>query len=897
MILWLGLLLVCLGLTENTHLYAPLEQGSFAGLVVGIFLLLWSMRKTPSPSVGALSILVFAPVPLLLTHTGEVWPAFIISIAAALALVPFLREKASGLFSGAILAAGTTLILIATSRLYAAFSPHAKDLSFVSRPVAGFLRFLGHDATSTDGAVFVRTFSEQISHVISIDHLLPLPLVLMVLGGAFLIGVKRRSKQLSRFGMICALFVPIRYLLLLLAMLELEERSLFWNEGWSIASLVPLPILFSLFLRSRENPARTGDPIADAPIAGAPNSDAPRPEASVSESPSTDAVERKPKPGGSRLGHPALQFALLTGAAIFGVLWLHWPDAGKTKNGRILIDEAHSNWEWTTEPMDTLWYGKRSTYNFYSLAKFLNYYYDVEPSHAPLTPDLLEQYDILILKTPTVPFTDEEIDEIERFVENGGGLWLVGDHTNVFGTSTRLNPIASRFGLEFVHDVTYDLRHGGLNLYRPPTLEHPVVRHVQDFLFATSCSLRTSLDAQPVQIGTNLLTLPLDYAEHGFFPKTGRQSWESRFGSFVQTAATRKGLGRVVAFSDSTCFSNFFVHVPGKPELAIGTMEWLNRQNRSTQLRPLAGVTALVFSALSLFLLMRIRTPQKWSTDVLPLGLAGLLFGVGIGSVGVSTWSRLGYPWPEPRRPLPEILFEGERSRFFLPEKQLVAGSELEHFLTFYVWSQRLGLVPRVERSFQKTFENPETPVVLIRPQESFSSSDIAHVRSYLEQGGQILVLDDPLIGESKSNDLLAPFGIEFVLGEDPPEPTPKTLVDVSGEAVLDVPMVHHGIRGAKPLLTTDDEAKTVVVARKAVGRGGLLVCSLAYLFSAKHMGYTGNWPDTDQAQRYELEYWMLRGLDSGDFSKPLDMVRKPPEYRQQSHLYLARTIPSAPGF
>lgn len=60
--------------------------------------------------------------------------------------------------------------------------------------------------------------------------------------------------------------------------------------------------------------------------------------------------------------------------------------------------------------------------------------------------------DVLVFKTPTEPFTDEEVSTIERFVDQGGGLFLIGDHTNLFGMSTYLNKVAAPFRLAFRSD-------------------------------------------------------------------------------------------------------------------------------------------------------------------------------------------------------------------------------------------------------------------------------------------------------------------------------------------------------------------------------------------------------------------------------------------------------------
>ena len=70
---------------------------------------------------------------------------------------------------------------------------------------------------------------------------------------------------------------------------------------------------------------------------------------------------------------------------------------------------------------------------------------------------------------------------------------------------------------------------------------------------------------------------------------------EMRYGAFIQVWAARHGQGRVIAFADSTVFSNFCVCQPGKAEMMLGMVEWLNHGNPcSTRARGFAVGTAAV---------------------------------------------------------------------------------------------------------------------------------------------------------------------------------------------------------------------------------------------------------------------------------------------------------------
>src|SRR5262249_28667948 len=80
--------------------------------------------------------------------------------------------------------------------------------------------------------------------------------------------------------------------------------------------------------------------------------------------------------------------------------------------GRILIDDAHSDWEWSGIPFDRETYGRQTTYSYYCLLDFLAHHFRQVTANVDddLTDALLEGTDILILKTPTRPYLLSERD-------------------------------------------------------------------------------------------------------------------------------------------------------------------------------------------------------------------------------------------------------------------------------------------------------------------------------------------------------------------------------------------------------------------------------------------------------------------------------------------------------
>ena len=82
----------------------------------------------------------------------------------------------------------------------------------------------------------------------------------------------------------------------------------------------------------------------------------------------------------------------------------------------------------------------------------------VEGTKETLTYDLLSLYKVLVIPEPNKPFKPEEVDGILKFVENGGGLFLIADHGdsdrngNGWDSPKIFNQFVEKFGFRFNND-------------------------------------------------------------------------------------------------------------------------------------------------------------------------------------------------------------------------------------------------------------------------------------------------------------------------------------------------------------------------------------------------------------------------------------------------------------
>ncbi len=461
---------------------------------------------------------------------------------------------------------------------------------------------------------------------------------------------------------------------------------------------------------------------------------------------------------------------------------------------------------------------------------------------------MLADCDVLVIKTPTRAFSLEEVAAIEAFVNRGGGLLLIGDHTNVFGTSTYLNPIARRFGLHFNADATYDLPTGGLTLYRRPgRLPHPVVQWMPPFLFGTSCTLDAPARARIPIAGYALRVAGHDYSTPSFFTAKTDGPYAG-FGLFPQLAAVNAGRGRVLAFTDSTVFSNFWLFLPGKPELLLGCSGWLNRTNRFAGFSVVFGLWGAFLCLSSVILLRRLPSIR------LPILAAALSAGCFLAVPVVGALNRRNYPLPSPHAPYRSICFDGQISDFDLPNEKLLLEPKRD-FHTLYVWVQRLGYVPRVSSRLTDAIARDDG-IVLLNPLRQPSRSEAQRLASYVKQGGVLFVLASPARLAS-ANSILAPFEVRL----EPEILRGQTILNAAGEVVARNRNATAASGGEGILFTAGHRT---IVALKRCGKGTVVFGGDPQCLSGESLGTVNQVPDPEQRRLYEVVFNMFRQIEAG---------------------------------
>ena len=353
---------------------------------------------------------------------------------------------------------------------------------------------------------------------------------------------------------------------------------------------------------------------------------------------------------------------------------IFWEPEGTPKNGKLVISTYHSQWSRSDRPYDREWYGADSGYNYACLKRLFQVFYPVVDAPGPLRAADLDGASTLVIYDPDRRFSKEEIELVREFVRGGGGLFLIGDHTNVFGSASHLNEVCEPFGFQFSDDVLFDLDEDFHQVIDAPRPGNSFWHGMSFFKLRGPTSIRpTSMWTRSVyQVGHSKSVRAI-YSVNNFYPPP-HDDPKMRSGTFCVSAASRYGRGRVVAWGDSTVFSNFEIFYPGKYEYLLNTMNWLNHRDSMVPALGKRMAPLILLGVIAVFLLRR-REPRLWL-------VTGVLL---MASLGVARWASLlveqgRAAFPKPIQPSEWVVFRADAKD---------PGHHLKGFLTEEPYGQR----------------------------------------------------------------------------------------------------------------------------------------------------------------------------------------------------------------
>jgi hypothetical protein len=839
---WLGLALLGGSWLFGLKYYHEADYLTFSILIIaGSLLLAGALQRLPNAAESVIAMLMLIPVACLAPGAYRAIPILLIA-GLLLNLAPFPvrwpRLLASGAFAAGVVLLCQSLAMV----LYEAGTSRSHDLP---RPIA---RLLGPIASSLDidaaavGSTLTMSSMRKTHPLGATWELIldPATWCFFVGGISFLI-VRSWSRenplqrwqalvpQMALFAISLLLWIPIRVGL---------HVSLYLHRVLRTEFDAPLSIMpqfwstwFQLIL------------VMGAALLGWRVSALAASHITLPTGPFVPAYAIPPISLTFLRRIGAVTLAIL--AVVLIMAGLYWDFVGTRKAGRVLVDEFHSKWEPTERPMDTSWYGHLSGYNYATMYDYWSRFYEMGRIKTMISEAALKNCDVLVCKVPTSAYSEAEVQAITKWVDEGGGLLLVGEHTDVFGTGTHLNQIAQKYNFEFRSDCLFGIDSVFEEHYQPPLVPHPILQRMSEMDFAVSCSIdpRNS-GGFVVMRGAGLKNMPADYHASNFYPQVEDRP-ESRYGAFVQLLALRSGRGRVAAFTDSTIWSNFAYFEPGKSELSVGLVEWLNHRNTDRNLNMWLGILGVVAALGSIALAF------AWDGGWIILCAAGML-SWSISGLAISVSHHRAMPEPKQIRDMVRITVDRTTSEVILPKGGFIAG-KAEGFGIFERWIQRVGYFTS-RRSGRDAIAGQM--VLYLQPSLPVPQDYRLALVEYVRNGGKILVIDSAENSKSSANTLLRPFDMsvnhQTNLGGD---------LSAAGYPTIPVAGVCE-ISGGVPFAFVNNRP---VGATLKFGKGSVTAIGFGARFNDLNMGVTGDVvPDEKLREVYEVEYRLLRSLVEG---------------------------------
>lgn len=209
----------------------------------------------------------------------------------------------------------------------------------------------------------------------------------------------------------------------------------------------------------------------------------------------------------------------------------------------------------------------------------------------------LNDVSIFVAVMNSKPYTDSEIEKIVNFVKNGGGILIIGDHSDINNNMRSFNGLLRRFSLELNFDTIWTRGESRKEIIY---LHHPLSFDISTISFSVGASIKANLSAKPFLISSYDTYSDLgDYSKDGFLGNNKLDMGEKVGNIILGTTSTYKK-GRIVLLSDSSYFQNFSLY--RNYDFGFRIFDWLNRENNFTMGRENLSLS-LFFTIFILFLL------------------------------------------------------------------------------------------------------------------------------------------------------------------------------------------------------------------------------------------------------------------------------------------------------
>lgn len=364
-----------------------------------------------------------------------------------------------------------------------------------------------------------------------------------------------------------------------------------------------------------------------------------------------------------------------------------------------------------------------------------------------VTEDLLKDVQVFVVVNINKSFSQNEKNVIYNFIENGGSLLVLGDHTDVGGIQQPLNELLDQAGIQFRFDSALPLDEKFRWLTSYQLLHHPVVSNIQskdEIQISVGASLDIFYSSFPIIVGKYAFSDEGDPTNEDFaYLGDYEYSYGEQLGDVVLVAGSYYGSGKVLVFGDTSSFQNSAMAY--SYPFIQDVFSWLHNEKTGTvELIKIAISTLFLAAAIiAYFLLKKTRVTFIFLPMILCLAL---ICSATINPAITGSTDLLG-----------DVVYidisHGERFTLEAFTDDSLNGLILN--------LNRNGYLPIFLREYSTEKINGGKILILNAPTQTFTSDEITFLKQFMSDGG-FVVLATGYTDKSASQHLLNNFELDI---------------------------------------------------------------------------------------------------------------------------------------
>lgn len=467
-----------------------------------------------------------------------------------------------------------------------------------------------------------------------------------------------------------------------------------------------------------------------------------------------------------------------------------------------------------------------------------------------LSQEDLKDADVLVLLFPDDPWENGQLERIWNFVENGGSLLVMGEHTTCDSNgNNRFNEVLEPTNIQVEFDCATFTIGGWLQSYEP--ILHPATAGIPDernkFGVVIGASLNINWPARPLLIGRWGWS---DIGDRG----SGRAMMGDdiynpgeRLGDLVLAAEQPFGKGRIIAFGDTSGFTNG-INVSSYvfTSRLFGYLAG-HRNNAHPVWRQFLGILFCIFLIIFIFIKY-----NPWNVTLVILCLA---FSLTLSNFITQRTNEIS---PDGRYKSPNNLAYVDSSHLEAYSGESWRTDGIGGLMLTLMRNNYLAL--SLEEFSAKQIARADL-FISIAPSRSFSRKEREAIKNFVMNGGDFIIT----VGRDDAgpcSSLLSQFGFKIgSSGTDKPEPVPfgyfKSPYLSSGNKQVFV-----RFHAAWPVYCNDPTARIIaygrgnipVIIMRSFGKGNVVVIGDTCFAMNKNLEWEGG--ETFEGMRENADFW-----------------------------------------